>query len=121
MFKNSDILLLVLAFMIVVFIGLNGCSDQTSIKPIKGDLDRVGQDLIITVKFYKTQKELIGARVEIEPSFDKRQNLQGFAIWSPNDNVCTIYTLTPKRIDDDRTTTLGHEMLHCLIGKYHGE
>lgn len=119
MFKNSDILLLIVTLMIVVFIGLNACSDQNNIKPIKGDLDRIGQDLIITVKLYETQKELINARVEIEPSFDKRQNLQGFAIWSPNDNVCAIYTLKPRRIDDDRTTTLGHEMLHCLIGTYH--
>ena len=25
----------------------------------------------------------------------------------------------PREVDDDGTLTLGHELLHCLLGNYH--
>ena len=34
---------------------------------------------------------------------------------------CLVYQLKPSRVDDDATLTLGHEILHCVYGKYHGE
>ena len=30
-----------------------------------------------------------------------------------------IYTLPPKTVDDDVATTLGHEVMHIAMGKYH--
>lgn len=33
--------------------------------------------------------------------------------------ICRIVTLKPRDVDDRRTATLGHELLHCLFGEYH--
>ena len=33
--------------------------------------------------------------------------------------VCEIYVARPKSVDDAATATLGHELLHCLMGAYH--
>lgn len=32
---------------------------------------------------------------------------------------CHIYVRRPSNIDDEATLTLGHEILHCIDGKYH--
>ncbi|HBN53046.1 MAG TPA: hypothetical protein DD456_03085 [Stenotrophomonas sp.] len=32
-----------------------------------------------------------------------------------------IYTLVPARVDDAATLTLGHELLHVALGRYHPE
>ncbi len=32
-----------------------------------------------------------------------------------------IYTLPPARVDDAATLTLGHELLHVALGRYHPE
>lgn len=34
---------------------------------------------------------------------------------------CTVYVSKPEHVDDARTTVLGHEVLHCAIGRYHSE
>ena len=36
-------------------------------------------------------------------------------------NVCTIYTVEPTDLDDEKTRVLGHEALHCFEGVYHGQ
>lgn len=33
--------------------------------------------------------------------------------------VCRLFVKAPQRVDDDRTLTLGHELMHCLAGAYH--
>ena len=36
--------------------------------------------------------------------------------------TCEIYLpsdLRPRRVDDEGTLTLGHEVLHCMLGDYH--
>ena len=35
------------------------------------------------------------------------------------DGKAIIYTLPPKTVDDDVTLTLGHEVMHIAMGKYH--
>lgn len=35
------------------------------------------------------------------------------------DGKAIIYTLPPKTVDDDVATTLGHEVMHIAMGKYH--
>lgn len=32
---------------------------------------------------------------------------------------CTIFALNPQFLDDDRMTSLGHEVKHCFDGEYH--
>ena len=48
------------------------------------------------------------------------QQLEGFAgVDGSGANV--IYTLPPRTVDDQVTCTLGHEVLHVALGKYHKE
>ena len=55
-----------------------------------------------------------------------QDNRHGFAILKTNretgDRTCEIYLpdeRRPRRIDDQGTLTLGHELLHCMLGDYH--
>ena len=36
-------------------------------------------------------------------------------------NTADIYAEKPREVDDERTTVLGHELLHALEGKYHSQ
>jgi hypothetical protein len=49
------------------------------------------------------------------------QKPEGFAVLVGRDGelVCRLWVLKPENVDDERTTALGHELLHCLVGKYH--
>lgn len=50
-----------------------------------------------------------------------RSRLTGFSILGKRDGeyVCLLFVQKPERVDDDRTTALGHEIAHCLLGDYH--
>jgi hypothetical protein len=45
-------------------------------------------------------------------------NLKGFA-GRGEDGRCVIFITPVKKVDDDATLTLGHELLHCMWGNYH--
>lgn len=57
--------------------------------------------------------------VTIQPGY----RLDGFSVTvydpSTNKSKCIIVALEPLTVDDERTRTLGHELLHCLTGAYH--
>jgi hypothetical protein len=42
----------------------------------------------------------------------------GFKIDS-EDGVCHIFMMKPEFVNDNRTRTMGHELLHCVYGPYH--
>jgi hypothetical protein len=58
------------------------------------------------------------SRVGIGGGLDR---LGGFSVLGKRngEHVCLVYIYRPAFLDDDRTRTLGHEMLHCLLGEYH--
>jgi hypothetical protein len=102
----------VLGFAIAAFL-IVACGER---KPnIVKQLDREGKPTIVTVHFYENERELKQAMQRYNPP----EGLQGMAIWSESDAVCTIHTLAVKRVDDEATRTLGHEMLHCIYGSFH--
>lgn len=44
----------------------------------------------------------------------------GCAAFNLDTKQCTVYVPEPTRLDDNRTTILGHEVLHCVYGpSYH--
>ena len=46
----------------------------------------------------------------------------GCSEWDAEKRICTIYAQTPVFVHDDgRMDTLGHELLHCMNGKFHKE
>jgi hypothetical protein len=62
-----------------------------------------------------------GAELEKEGHRRVPQKPEGFAVLVRGDGalVCRLWVLKPAGVDDQRTTALGHELLHCLVGEYH--
>lgn len=51
---------------------------------------------------------------------EQGQQLEGFAGIAA-DGRRVVYTLPPRTVDDAATCTLGHEVLHVVLGEYHRE
>jgi hypothetical protein len=45
----------------------------------------------------------------------------GCTAFNLDTKVCTVYSPTPRELDDNPTAILGHEVLHCMSGRYHEE
>jgi len=94
---------------------------------IKATLDVQDMRLLVT---YVSTGELVklqrkyGANVSLR---DVRQDHRhGFSILKTNRETgartCEVYLPNEQRpgeVDDDGTLTLGHELLHCMLGDYH--
>ena len=92
-----------------------GCS-STFDKPINtGDLNRVGEQMDITVISHKTTQDL--NRSIPNPS----EGLRGQAVYSKGDLKCEIHISEEgaPRLSNAYYKLLGHEMAHCLYGDYH--
>jgi hypothetical protein len=98
-----------------------------SVEIIKPTL--VLQDVRVVVRYVS-----IGDMVELQRRFganvdlrDIRQDYRhGFSILKTNRETgartCEIYLPNdgrPRQVDDEGTMTLGHELLHCMLGNYH--
>ena len=66
-------------------------------------------------------RERYGAEIAEEGHRRVPQKPEGFAALVRSDGglVCRLWVLKPGDVDDERTTALGHELLHCLVGAYH--
>lgn len=47
--------------------------------------------------------------------------VKGFAGIDQDTGRPVVYTTPPKHVDDDVTKTLGHEVMHVVLGSYHKE
>jgi hypothetical protein len=127
--KTTKILLILAAL-----IALTSC-DIANKEPLKGSIDRTGKPIVTTVYFYDSVEDVQRKYREIhDVPRDQKIGQVGFARWAeyrdaqgrPVENgdeplTCEIHTVRPQQIDDSATLTLGHEMLHCVIGSYHPE
>jgi hypothetical protein len=100
--------------------------------PVQGELIKPTLDVsdMRVVVSYVSAGELMnlqakfGANVDLR---DLRQNHRyGFSILKTNRETgartCEIYLPESKRpaeVDDEATLSLGHELLHCMLGSYH--
>jgi hypothetical protein len=50
-----------------------------------------------------------------------RTKLLAFSVLGKRDgeHVCLVFAFQPRKLDDDATTSLGHEIAHCFLGSYH--
>ena len=66
-------------------------------------------------------REEYGAAIEQEGNRRVPQRPEGFAVLvrRAGELVCRLWALKPENVDDQRTTALGHEVLHCALGDYH--
>lgn len=112
-------------------LALTACEQKPNIdKPI----NREDQAITTTVHLYNSKDQVEKKYREIYNIDYSNQavDLLGFAIWNefrdaqgnpiePKDRPlhCDIYAVRPTRIDDEATRTLGHELMHCIYGKFH--
>jgi hypothetical protein len=79
---------------------------------------------------YLAPRDLANLQARYGVDLDRRDLRQdhrhGFSILKTNRETgartCEIYLPDEKRpseVDDEATTTLGHELLHCMLGNYH--
>lgn len=108
--------LFALLFTITVSVIITGCDRKPSFYP---EWDSNHSQLMITYKLYETEGEMLEA-LQMRLGYAV-VDIHGMAIMSADDNICEVYALVPKRIDDQRTLTIGHESLHCVYGRYHEE
>ena len=100
---------------------LTACGDGATITP---DQDRTGTPITLTVYWAQTDAEL---RQQWEhrtgQPASQAPNQWGFAQWNQNAPVgeywCDVFVLQPRRADDSRMTSLGHEVAHCVWGSWH--
>jgi hypothetical protein len=87
------------------------------------------QDMRVMVSYVSTG-ELVQLQSKYGANVDWREIRQdyrhGFSILKTNretgTRTCEIYLPNdqrPAKVDDDGTLTLGHELLHCMLGDYH--
>ena len=124
----NRIIVAVLLLCVVV-----GCNQQSS-DTVEPTLNREAQPISVTVHFHPDVRSVTEAYRQSHgiSRFEQVPNMLGFAVWPQwvdretgewvdrDDQLsCEIHSVTPKRVDDEATLTLGHEMLHCVYGSYH--
>ena len=65
-----------------------------------------------------SEEELVRVYQLSDKTVPEGAKLHGFIGTKPNGKY-VLYTLAPKNVDDDVTTTLGHEVIHSVLGDYH--
>lgn len=118
---------LLASVMLVAILAVTACEQQEP--ELTGSIDREGQPLQVTVYFHDSKQDIRKSYAQVHGVSLQgvSQGLEGFAVWpewrgtEPQDAeyTCDVYVQRPRNIDDTHTLTLGHEMLHCLIGSYH--
>ncbi len=94
---------------------------------IRATLD--ARDMRIVVSYVSTG-ELVNLQAEFGAHIDRREIRQdyrhGFSMLKTHRETgartCEIYLPNdqrPLKVDDVGTMTLGHELLHCMLGNYH--
>jgi hypothetical protein len=117
--------------VLITSIFLVACEQTGKGKSIEGSIERIGVPIITTVHFVENQATL-KRRYETLNGRPAPDGQVGFAMWNEfvggeidlSEGVeyrCTIYVIRPNTIDDRNVLTLGHEMLHCILGTYHSE
>ena len=110
-----------LAFVACSFLGQSLSANEV----IKPTLDV--QDLRLVVNYVST-----GELIQLQRRYGKHVDLRdvrqdhrhGFSILKTNRETgartCEVYLeQRPDEVDDSGTLTLGHELLHCMLGDYH--
>lgn len=99
-----------------------GCGVDT--KDVLQDMNREGLPQVITIYVYKNErevtkayKEFLGNEIKNDPNKDAIR--QGWSTWLSDDS-CEIHVVKHKsQSDKNNFETYGHELTHCLYGKFH--
>lgn len=102
------------ASLLVIVLTLMGCGEKIKDPPKAGDVI-----VIPSIEWHVVdQKTLEAVYVNSDMIFVKGDKLSGFA-GVREDGTAVIFTVPPERVDDSITCTVGHEVMHVSLGKYH--
>lgn len=77
----------------------------------------------LTIHWYDTREELYDALVDLFGVIWEDRDIQAASDCEkkPEFNIsyCDIYAVRPTTVDDDTTMSIGHEVMHGLLGAYH--
>lgn len=106
----------------LVFAILVGCTGGSPVTPSEKVSVAEGSDIVVPgiVWRIRSQSELKAeyAAAKGGQQLEPLDSLQGFSALGP-DGTVYVYTLPPKNVDDEVTLTLGHEVMHTVLGAYH--
>jgi len=102
--------------LLFLSIFLTGCS---MFDLAENKIGYIADSVTITWKRYDTRDEVEQACIDIGVVKGINETILACAQWSIMDKTCTMHALVPETLDDDITTTLGHETLHCFGGNFH--
>ncbi len=105
-------------FALVMSLIVGSCDQQG--EPVEPTMDRTGAPVTITVIIYPNH------RILNEENPDLPAEVVGFSEWVKDDVIgrtpfCRIHVVKPMGLSDPDVKTWGHELLHCVYGKYHKE
>lgn len=114
-------LLLTCLFVLAIAVSCKN-DDQDRISP---EFDRSNVTIEIKIVTHENSRQVTNAYKKYLTGrgieFDGQER-KGWAGWSLNaPYYCQIHVIKSKRIDDDNTMTWGHELQHCVYGRYHTE
>lgn len=113
--------LLALAFAVILTSSsLVGCEQQGKGEPIHPEFDRSEQIIRMKVVFHDSLSGVRKAK-EVATGKPAEEGLLGFAGWNNQNTYCEVHAVRPNNSLDDRVLTIGHEVLHCVYGRYHKE
>lgn len=101
------------ALALAIALLLAGCGERIDPAPVAGDVHQLPQIEWRIVGAPELRRVYADAGMPLAAG-DK---LHGFV--GEQSGRVVIYTLPPRRVDDQPTCTLGHELLHVAIGDYH--
>lgn len=104
-------------YLLKIVLFLSIIASHTAVADVRGDLDRSGQEMRITIH-YAADKTELDKMVKREMSFDLGGQ-SGIAFYSKEDNICDVFVIRPKRDTMKYMAVVGHEIMHCTDGKFH--
>ncbi len=103
-------------FLLALVAGLAGCAQSIDPAPQPGQVYQLPAIEWHVVDRYELRRVYVDAGMPLAEG----DRLHGFAGVN-GEGRTVIYTLPPARVDDAATLTLGHELLHVALGRYHPE
>jgi len=102
--------------LLFLSIFLTGCAAFDS--PVN-KIGYIADSSNITWMRYDTQQEVEQACNKLGLIATAGNQILACAQWNVIAKTCVIHAQVPETLDDEATTNLGHEFLHCFTGLFH--
>ena len=85
---------------------------------LTGTHNAINQNINLKVVFLRDINAVDQMARSFGYRFEKPTEFAEFTLTN-TDVDCVVYLIHPRAIDDHNVLVLGHEVLHCVLGKYH--